>query len=718
MNQHRQVFLLEPQDKEESFNKLDRSMVDEMLQQEYQVYLQSQSVKKESLKGADALLNIDYIPESIVAKFDIKNFLAETERCPLCAGMKEAIKWIDPEKDRRNLKMATPAEQRKAAVAKGVPNGVRPPTSLVSAAIRKLSKRSGLFKPRRELVPRAKAGAFFVKKANGLWRTITDGSFSNSFFEKEQGKFSLFTIETVRQVIDNLSVDPNNTEEPAEWYAINVDLRHWFHQLPLPPRLQSYFAIEMTDRNNRKDLPAGSVAETVYLSDDEEDPEDESPSSSNQQSGSKQPFLMYPQAVPMGWTLAPRIAHSISWCLLLGNSPTGKNQLGVQGDVPSEVLENLKKAEHPPVWLPFKHGGGIFVLLDNILIVSSRKKVTDWWFERLMTTAEKYHAIVKCEAGDDVTSEVRFNSVREHCYHTMSPGQDRSFNFCGVDWRHSSHAVPVKEKTMELPDFQEKSLRFESRRALASILGKILWHRRIHRIKYYDGSQASRSIRSLYSRISPEHQKQWDASFEISPSEMVGLKEAWEKRFSEEEKWRSASPVTQTWNWKEMKWAATDASSSDGLAAAVIFSAFSEAAEGVWKWHHGCRDHTQIALAELIAIVNTVEGILQEGSQKLIVIATDSQNAKNWIEKGFARNEKALPFLKKLDELLNDHRCRLYLTYIHTSINVADDPSHNRDIDNNKSQMTYRHLRQTYSLAQGMWSKEGEKIGGENRERE
>ncbi len=84
---------------------------------------------------------------------------------------------------------------------------------------------------------------FFVVKSNGLHRIIIDGRQSNTFFDPAEGKFSLFTVETVRQVLDNLSVDANGNQQ--EWYALNFDRRVIGSQ------------IQMTDRNNSRNAETG-----------------------------------------------------------------------------------------------------------------------------------------------------------------------------------------------------------------------------------------------------------------------------------------------------------------------------------------------------------------------------------------------------------------------------------------------------------------------------
>jgi hypothetical protein len=70
---------------------------------------------------------------------------------------------------------------------------------------------------------------------------------------------------------------------------------------------------------------------------------------------------------------------------------------------------------------------------------------------------------------------------------------------------------------------------------------------------------------------------------------------------------------------------------------------------------------------------------------QLIVVATDSQNAKQWIENSAAHNDHACLILEMLHHKLKSAGCLLMLTYVNTVFNVADEPSRNfpsnRDID-------------------------------------
>src|SRR3989338_3598289 len=190
---------------------------------------------------------------------------------------------IDPTPKQR-LDMMRPARDRAAYYAKkGIgPEPKKPITSLVSRALRSLADRANLY----HLTPRQKDvmvsnGAFFVEKSNKKLRVIFDGRYANAYFKPSYAKFKFFQFETLRHVIGNLS-------KHDKWYAVNFDLRHWFHQIHLPGFYRPYLAMSLTDRGNKD-----------------------------------QKFWARARTLPMGWIFAPYLAQCTTWGLLLSR-PEGR----------------------------------------------------------------------------------------------------------------------------------------------------------------------------------------------------------------------------------------------------------------------------------------------------------------------------------------------------------------------------------------------------------
>lgn len=677
--------------------------------QEYMNYLSELTKRYNSrqLQEGDVVDKIDKVSPRLVAKCKVQELHTRINRLGIrCTmrGVRMLIDWDDPNFTKSGVKFNSRQKQQELARKKGIdPFVSKSPTSKVSRAIRFLEKNSGLFAQsagKWYANRRSTAGAFFVEKSNGLLRVIIDGRLANTHFDGAQGKFALFTVETVRQVLDNLSVDPT-TNKPATWYALNMDLRHWFHQLPLPVRLQNFFHVKMTDRNNRNN---------------------------------PNEFYMHPTMVPMGWTLAPFVAQCCTWSLLL--SENKKDEVDPQTGEPAhglsrELWEQIKNSDDPPIWLPLEEGGGIFVLLDNILIATPNKKVADFWFNRLISNCEEFHAIIK-HGGDEFASGDELKKIlKEECYHKMEENSNKSFTFYGVEWQHARHRVPVKDdKTVTaLPDFDRRKRRFLTRRRLASVLGKLLWHRRIHRKKFYDNSKQSKAIMSLYSRYTPRERVGWNQHFDISTEEEVGLELAWKERLAES--WLGAQPLSQRqWSPEEMEWAACDAAgipegSNSALTAGVRFPFYQRTTTKTAKFIAKIHKYRKIAVGELQAVCDTVNAILTKRKNdppKVIVLATDSQNAKNWIEKGHAKNHEAMKLLRHLDELLAQKDAdpvRLYLVYVKSEHNVADTPSRqDGDLEEDRLLETMKVLKKASAAAKGLWRISGGITGGQKVVRE
>jgi len=225
------------------------------------IYMYADSVESSTLHKRrlpkDFKDRIDRIDEILVASLRVQKIFLDVKKSRQARCLHIPISWILG--DGPHAKLNTEKERKAYQQKKGVTKGLRPPTSMVSAVIRKIAEDSKLFDLRTKdtgRIPNSHAGAFFVMKTNNKLRVIVDGRVLNSFFNGSLAKFSLFTLESLKPVIDNLSANRrrrsrDHVMRQGRWYAINLDLRHWFHQIPLPWRYQRYMFIHMTDRDNR-----------------------------------------------------------------------------------------------------------------------------------------------------------------------------------------------------------------------------------------------------------------------------------------------------------------------------------------------------------------------------------------------------------------------------------------------------------------------------------
>ena len=508
-----------------------------------------------------------------------------------------------------------------------------------TAALRVLSsdEPGGLFQPIHDPVLRgtmpAYAGAFFVKKSNGLNRIIVDARAGNSHMTSIGHAFSLFDLKTLIGVISNVS-------RSETWFAINQDLRHWFHQIPFRNQpLRRYFAVPVHNG-------------PVYL----------------------------PWTAPMGWLDAPAIGQNGTWSLLLAGNRDGTPSLSEHSGIVPGFLEGLTR---PPTWVPLVDGGGIFVILDNILVVTRTRSIADYWKRRIETQMAEFRAVLKNP------SEII----------TMSPSNGVTFDFLGIRWGHNWRRV-VTDAAEELP-VDRAGQWGGTYRQLASALGRLLWFHRVHDTKAF--SVEMRELRSIYAYGAPVDGR-WNSNVLLPPAALDILQRHWSLRASQRITVNQILPPPTA-----PRCAAVDASNV-GIGV-VVYSDGAGSADAHRTYPNTEASHF-IGVAELRAIDLGVQWLVQRHPEcTLLVIATDSLNAKGWVQKGCARNARANEILAELDTHLDGRR--LYLVYVPTKDNVADEPSRNaKELVAARIKATGDCLKKASVEAGSVWLAAGLQVGG------
>lgn len=521
-----------------------------------------------------------------------------------------------------------------------------------------------------------KPGSLCPQTNRELYRFIVDGRWTNTLFDPKEDYYSVFTIEECRQVISNLSVHDN-------WYVANLDLRHWFHQLPLPERYSHLFLMRMQVAYN-------DAAASIWT----------------------------PRFCPMGWVKSPPIAQSVTWGLLLA---------AYQGRISPSKLDiprTLTNYTSLPRWLPFESGGGIFVMLDNVLIISPKQEVRDAWYEQFYEKCKLSHAVIKVKPIDKkddpplpFTDEFK-KLLDQQSLMTMEKGKEgdkHEFEFMGIQWGHSYNylAVPDEERQLAAPPGTRSDDSWHgTHRELASILGKLNWHRRIYDLKSYDDSLPAQHIRAAYEVLTPLNNRWSSMMPEPIPSEkFAGIIEAW--KFRNQQTRQIAKP--RSLDFGKVLRIATDASSSGKRASAVFFGNSASSTPHAETWAHEYGDHRKIATAELLAIHHAVLSNFCNG-YGLILLATDSMTCKSWIERGVSPTVEANKLLKEIFDKL-DSRCsenggqRLFVTYVPSEHNVADEPSRNEQLSLQKAALTYRYLDRAFIECSSAWRFAGRASG-------
>ena len=207
----------------------------DVVPQEYDAYMSSHSSTHHVSGKIDLTKEIDPIDGRLVAKFRVEELFRRirTNAFSQRKNFERAMTILEGKS--LNCLLAGKSEVQEARRKRRIAESPRPIQPMVSAALRYLMHSArfliGTRLPKKAL-PSGRpivshCGAFFVRKSNGKLRVILDGRYANVYFKPSATSFAFFKYETLRNVVDNLSAK-------NEWYALNYDLRHWFHQIPLP----------------------------------------------------------------------------------------------------------------------------------------------------------------------------------------------------------------------------------------------------------------------------------------------------------------------------------------------------------------------------------------------------------------------------------------------------------------------------------------------------
>ena len=127
-----------------------------------------------------------------------------------------------------------------------------------------------------------------------------------------------------------------------------------------------------------------------------------------------------------------------------------------------------------------------------------------------------------------------------------------------------------------------------------------------------------------------------------------------------------------------------------------------------------------IAYGEMLAIKITIDAALEARlSSDIIVLATDNMSCKYWIEKGHARDERIQDLLNEIHSILSGTGkvCRLFVTYVNTLDNFADEISRNKATKNEKIDKNHALLKRALDEATAsLWNLGGGRYGGATRE--
>ncbi len=596
---------------------------------------------------------IDEIPRDIVARADLTQLMA----APECPWIVDTLRFLQPEVAGAKIQYHTAAEAEDILTRKGRP--ARDTLSqTMSHVIDKLQQESTLYQLLDSVNPksavrcrklentlhRSFASAFLVEKAGKtrlvrifdtrgkavgkeemtLLRVITDARNGNAECA-DDASFPLFTLEALLQTISNVSRHAQATSK--RWYAVNVDLRHWFHQLPLPPDLQHLFMLRSAFA--REGLPP--ELSSIYF---------------------------VPRALPMGWRLAPRIAQAATWSLLVG------------GEYP--LPGGMPKPSSQPAWLPFENGlGGVFALIDNILIVTPYQGVAESWARRLTARGRECNVEFKDISFTD-GKRGREQVIKPVVIGPQTVGSPSGgFTFCGIQFDHTGWGITPRERKLD-PTRADPPLSY---RDVAALLGEILWDLRVRRIP----TRTHPGLMDVYTAVAPRTVQAWDEPAPLSDAQRAQL-----VAHAAEARRYLRRDMLPEWHPGRTESYAVDACAPDRRGfdpharRQLAWVRLTDDDVQPVPWAKASHSDEYIGEAELRAIVHAVRDARSRATQyadplTLVHVATDSRVAQGWVERDYSSRPVAQSLLAQLAELLGGARIACY--YVSTKDNVADEPS-------------------------------------------
>lgn len=454
-----------------------------------------------------------------------------------------------------------------------------------------------------------------------LQRIIVDGRIANAHLENP-AYMEIFTLEALfdcfarcKAAIEKRNL--GNAKTKHSILALSADLRHWFHQIPMPEKYRAAYALDLGFQEGRR-------------------------------------VILFPVTWPMGASPAAGIGQAITWSLLLH---------GIEGDLAQRKAlgidwpeDNLKFDTYIP-WLPLTCGGGIFVLIDNIFILTTNAKFRDAWKKRIAETAKTFNAELKHNKIDDVAIGPDGGSV----------------DFTGVtfDWNYRRPREPI-DQLEDLDNLLAKPDRNATwtctYRQLASIIGQCLWAYRIAGRMLYDCPDYQAVAKAAY----PKPTEDWSDKTTISGATLCHLLEMYKECRNENFGVEHPSELSAC---KSVGYLATDACFY-GKAMAGLGFAYTldtKAAPVQVRLPHESRPNSQIALEELRAVLLGIRHMRQNLGRDfpdLIILGIDSTHAKGMITNGVARTDEAIRLLNQIHSELGSSR--LFLMFVPSAENPAD----------------------------------------------
>ena len=450
-------------------------------------------------------------------------------------------------------------------------------------------------------------------------RLILDGRMANAHLQNP-AFMDIFRLEVLFDIFARCKQIAEGRGVKSSFYTVAADLRHWFHQIPMPRRFRAAYGSDMGKHRNSN--------------------------------GKLRRRVLFPRTWPMGASPAAGLGQAVTWSLLLHgleSNPQDRKPLGI--DWPED-----KNFDVYLPWLPLKCGGGVFVLIDNIYVITTENSIARNWERRIRTATTKFNA------------ELKHDKIEVVELSAQQPQNSTDFTGVIFDWNGRRPRDPIDvDPALEAHRTASTAPATWSGtfRSLASIVGQCLWIYRIGCEPLF----SNENYRTVSKAAYPSPTETWDSPVSLNTAQAQALLAMYKHCRNSDLTFPHPAALRSC---KSIGYLATDAAYAKEIAHlgyAYSFSATDDPVRSKPIVRHG---PSQIAIEELRAVLLGLKAMAQEqgGLPDLVMVGIDSTHAKGMIANGIARTDEAIAILKEIHETLGS--TRIYLTHVPSALNPSD----------------------------------------------
>ena len=461
------------------------------------------------------------------------------------------------------------------------------------------------------------AQLFTVPKPSGLHRVIIDGRPGNMQLARPP-YFKFFQPTELVGALRRL----------GRFTGCSMDIRHFFYRLALPSYIGVFYGLMLVTG------------------------------------------LFIPTQVPMGSTHGPAWASSFAFCVVAFRE-AHESTLGLR--VPPDII--------PTVLDIFMEGvlvGHIWIVIDNILVVTTIPALTQQWRERLNRNGKHLGIWPWKEQFNWDQNHLEFTGIvyeQERWRH----GEDRIERWKD---RHGDKGIlspPVERKTRAN---SQKKVISQATQTIQRMVGVLVWNCRLR-------GQHMRNLRHCF-----KVQTQSIAGHATTREEWTVINEQWKAHIQNEwSEWDDAAQWPPSHAGRHIRVLVTDASDTKWSWLELVAGRVKESAAGTEENPSGYFDQTmrewKIYYKELVTIVIMLQSLDADGVTDIdIVLVGDSKAVIGSLRKMMGP-EQAWDMLDVVWHLVRKNRWGLKFVWVESAGNVAHSATHDEAIEEYRVQRSW-----------------------------